>query len=42
MSCAITWNEKYLSKQVVPITCILKKTYFTVAPFEGLLVGFFF
>ena len=30
----ITWNRKHLSKQLVPTTYILEKTYFAVASFE--------
>ena len=37
----ITWNEKYLSNQVVATTCILGKRFFAVAIFEGLWVSSF-
>ena len=31
----ITWNQKYLSKQVVPITYTLEKLFFAVFNFEA-------
>ena len=34
----ITLNKKYLSKQVVPITYTLERTFFAVATLEGLRV----
>ena len=33
----ITWNEKHLSKQVVPATNTLEKTFSAVDTFEGLI-----
>ena len=30
----ITWNKKHLSKEIVPITNTLDKTFFIVATFE--------
>ena len=31
----IIWNKKYLSNQVVPITCKLRKMFLAVATFGG-------
>ena len=36
MSSGITLNKKHLLKQVVTITYIIEKKFFTVATFEGL------
>ena len=34
----IKWNKKHSSKQVVPITYTLEKSFFATATFEGLYI----